>query len=66
MIPAEISHLEIQTSGRRTLTVEWTSAHANIVPRNFSAQVEFAIPAPPPGAAPAEFTLRYTVGEPGQ
>ena len=64
-IPAEITRLEIQSAGRRTLTVEWTSAHANIVPRNFSAQVEFAIPAPPPGAAPTEFTLRYTVGEPG-
>jgi hypothetical protein len=65
MIPAEITRLQIQTSGRRTLTVEWTSARAIIVPRNFSAQVEFAIPAPPPGVAPAEFTLRYTVGEPG-
>ena len=65
MIPAEITRLQIQTSGRRTLTVDWTSAQAIIVPKNFSAQVEFAIPAPPPGGATAEFTLRYTVGEPG-
>ena len=65
VIPAEITRLEIRTSGRRTLIVEWTSAHAIIVPKNFSAQVEFAIPAPPPGGAPAEFTLRYTAGEPG-
>jgi hypothetical protein len=64
IIPAEITRLEIHSSGRTTLTVEWTSAHATIVHRNFSAQVEFAIPAPLPGAAPAEFTLRYTVGEP--
>jgi hypothetical protein len=64
-IPAEITRLEIQTSGRHTLTVEWTSARAIIVPKNFSAQVEFALPAPLPGAAPAEFTLRYTVGESG-
>jgi hypothetical protein len=65
MIPSEITRLEIHSTGRTTLTVEWTSARATIVPRNFSAQVEFAIPAPLPGAAPAEFTLRYTVGEPG-
>jgi hypothetical protein len=65
VIPAEITRLEIQTSGRHTLTVEWTSAHAMIVPKNFSAQVEFALPAPPPGAAPVEFTLRYTIGESG-
>jgi hypothetical protein len=65
MIPAEITRLEIHSSGRTALTVEWTSARATIVPRNFSAQVEFAIPAPLPGVAPAEFTLRYTVGEPG-
>lgn len=65
IIPAEITRLEIHSTGRTTLTVEWTSARATIVPRNFSAQVEFAIPAPLPGGAPAEFTLRYTVGEPG-
>jgi hypothetical protein len=64
IIPAEITRLEIRSSGRTTLTVEWTSARATMVPRNFSAQVEFTIPAPLPGAAPAEFTLRYTVGEP--
>jgi hypothetical protein len=66
VIPAEIMRLEIQTSGRHTLTVEWTSAHAMIVPKNFSAQVEFALPAPRPDAAPVEFTLRYTIGEPGK
>jgi hypothetical protein len=64
-IPAEITHLEIRAPGRRTFTVEWTSARAIILPKNFSAQVEFALPAPQPGAAPTEFTLRYTVGEPG-
>ncbi len=41
-IPAEITRLEIQSSGRSTLTVEWTSAHAIIVPKIFSAQIEFA------------------------
>jgi hypothetical protein len=65
MIPAEITRLEIHSTGRTTLTVEWAFARATIVPRDFSAQVEFAIPAPSPGTAPAEFTLRYTVGEPG-
>jgi hypothetical protein len=65
LIPADITRIEIQTTARRTLTVEWTSARAIIVPRNFSAQVEFAIPAPMRGAAPAEFTLRYTVGRSG-
>jgi hypothetical protein len=64
-IPAEITRLEIRTSGRSTLRVDWTAARAIIVPRNFSAQVEFALPAPLPGDAPAEFTLRYTVGEAG-
>jgi Glycosyl hydrolases family 35 len=65
MIPAEITRLEIRTSGHSTLAVEWTAARATIVPKNFSAQVEFALPAPLPGDAPAEFTLRYTVGEAG-
>jgi hypothetical protein len=64
-LPAGISRLEIQTSGRHILTLEWTSVRATIVPKNFSAQVEFAVPAPSPGAAPAEFSLRYTVGESG-
>src|SRR5467141_2891402 len=61
-IPAEITRLQIRSSGRSTLTVEWTSAHAVIVPKIFSAQIKFALPAPAPGAAPVEFTLRYTVG----
>jgi len=63
-IPAEIARLEIQTTGRSTLTVEWTSAQAIIVPKIFSAEIKFALPAPP-GAPPVEFTLRYTVGESG-
>jgi len=62
-IPAEITLLEIQTPNHHALVVEWTSARVTIVPRNFSAQLEFAIAAPSPGGAPAEFTLRYTVGE---
>jgi hypothetical protein len=62
VIPAEITRLEIRCAGRSTLTVEWTSAHAIIVPKIFSAQIKFALPAPAPGAAPVEFTLRYTVG----
>jgi hypothetical protein len=62
LIPPEIMQLEIQTPGRRAFTIDWTSAHAVILPKNFSAQVQFAIAAPPAGAAPAEFTLRYTVG----
>src|SRR6202022_1286067 len=43
-IPAEITRLEIQSAGRRTLTVEWTSAQPKIVPSNFSPRVTFAIP----------------------
>jgi hypothetical protein len=63
VIPPEIVRLEVRTSGRSALAVEWMGVHATIVPRNFSAQIEFALPAPLPGAAPAEFTLRYTVGD---
>jgi glycosyl hydrolase family 35 len=65
VLPADISRLDIQTSGHHTFTLEWTSARAAIVPKNFAAQIEFALPAPPPGAAPSEFSLRYTVGESG-
>ncbi|MCU1341828.1 MAG: exo-beta-D-glucosaminidase [Candidatus Acidoferrum typicum] len=63
VIPPEVTRLEVQTSGRSMLTVEWTGVHATIVPKQFSAQVEFILPAPIPGTAPSEFTLRYTVGE---
>jgi len=66
VIPVGITHLEVQTSGRSTLTVEWTGVNASIVPKKFSAQVQFALPAPLPGSAPSEFTLRYTVGEPSR
>jgi hypothetical protein len=62
-IPAEVTRIEIQAPNRHVFTVQWTSAHATIIPRNFSAQVEFAIPAPVPSAAPAEFKMRYTVGD---
>jgi hypothetical protein len=61
LIPEDISRFEIQTAGHSTLAVEWTSSRARIVPKNFSAQVEFAFPLPARGAAPGEFTLRYTI-----
>ena len=61
LIPEDVSRLEIETTGRSTLAVEWTSGRARIVPKNFSAQVEFASPLPARGAAPGEFTLRYTI-----
>ena len=63
VIPADVTRLEVQTSGRSTLSVEWTGVSAVIVPKTFSAQVEFVHPAPPPGSAPSEFTLRYTVSD---
>jgi hypothetical protein len=66
VIPAEITRLEVQTSGRSTLIVEWTGVNVTIVPKDFSAGVEFILPAPLPGSAPSEFTLRYTVGEPSR
>jgi hypothetical protein len=66
VVPAEITRLEIQTSGRSSLIVEWSGVHATIIPRTFSAQVDFVLPALLPGAAPSEFTLRYTVGEPSR
>jgi hypothetical protein len=61
LIPEGISRLEIETAGHSTLAVEWTSGRAKIVPKQFSAQVEFAFPLPARGAAPGEFTLRYTI-----
>jgi hypothetical protein len=63
LVPAEITRLEIDSPAHQPFTVEWTNVRASIVPGNYSAQVEFALPLPPPGAALAEFTLRYTVGE---
>jgi hypothetical protein len=62
-IPPEVTRLEVQTSGRSTLIVEWTGVNTAIASRTFSAQIEFALTAPLPGSAPSEFTLRYTVGE---
>jgi hypothetical protein len=32
-----------------------------VVPKAFSADVDLVVPAPLPGEAPGEFTLRYTV-----
>jgi hypothetical protein len=61
LIPENVSHLEIETAGRSTLAVEWTSGRTKIVPKNFSARVEFGFPLPARGAAPGEFTLRYTI-----
>jgi len=61
LIPEDVSRLEIETAGHSTLAVEWTSGRARIVPKNFSTQVEFAFPLPARGAAPGEFTLRYTI-----
>ena len=61
LIPEGISRLEIQTAGHSTLAVGWASGRARIVPKKFSVQVEFAFPLPARGAAPGEFTLRYTI-----
>src|SRR5579872_416140 len=66
VIPAGITRLEVQTSGRSKLTVEWNGVNAIIVPKLFSAQAEFILPAPLPGKEPSMFSLRYTVGEPGR
>jgi hypothetical protein len=60
-VPSDIRHLEVVTKGRTTLAVDWTPGSATIIPRIFSAQIEFAFPAPAPGEAPLEHTLRYTV-----
>jgi hypothetical protein len=65
LFPAEIAHFEIDSPSHHSFTVQWTSARARIVPGNYSALVEFSLPLPLPGAAPAEFTLRYTVDESG-
>jgi hypothetical protein len=62
-IPAEVTKIDIQAPNRHVFTLQWTSAHATIIPRNFSAQLEFTIPAPAPGAAPVEFKMQYTVGD---
>ena len=62
-IPAEVTRVEIRNPNHHLLAAEWTAAHVTVIPRNFSRQLEFAIPAASPGGAPAEFTLRYTVGD---
>ena len=61
-IPDSISRLEISHPGRFPLVVEWTLGRAVVVPKAFSAQVNFVVPLPPSSDAPGEFTLRYTVG----
>jgi hypothetical protein len=63
LIPAEITRLEIDSAAHQPFMVEWTSVRVRIIPGKYSAQIEFGLPLLPPGAAPAEFTLRYTVGE---
>ena len=60
-IPEGVSRLEIQTPGHTTLAVEWSAGRARILPQNFSARVEIAVPLPAPSAAPEEFALRYTI-----
>lgn len=60
-IPEGVSRLEIQIPGHTTLAVEWSAGRARILPQNFSARVEFAVPLPAPSAAPDEFALRYTI-----
>jgi hypothetical protein len=56
-----ISRMEILSPGRHPLTVEWSAGRVIVVPKLFSVQVNFVVPSPLPGAAPAEFTLRYSV-----
>jgi Glycosyl hydrolases family 35 len=60
-VPSDVRHLEIVTQGRPILVVDWTPGTATIVPRIFSAQIEFAFADPAPGEAPLEHRLRYTV-----
>ena len=59
--PDGVSRAEIESPGRRALTLEWSTGHVTVVPKAFSADVDLVVPAPLPGESPGEFTLRYTV-----
>jgi hypothetical protein len=59
-VPEGITRLRILTPGRNPLAVEWTVGMAVIVPKEFSAEVNFVFPVPAPTEAPGEFSLRYT------
>ena len=61
-VPDGVTRLEVTSPGRHPLAMEWASGRAVIVPRTFSADVNFVVPVPKSSEAPAEFTLRYTVG----
>jgi hypothetical protein len=60
-VPSQASRAEIECPGRRPLTMEWDNGRVTVMPKGFSADVDLVVPAPPPGEAPREFTLRYTV-----
>ncbi len=62
-LPEGVAHLEIHSSGRHPLVVEWTAGRAIIVPKAFSAQIRFVVRVPQPLEPPGEFTLRYTAGD---
>ncbi len=59
-VPDGITRLRILTAGRNPLAVEWTVGTVVIVPKDFSAEVNFVVPVPAPTEAPGEFSLRYT------
>jgi hypothetical protein len=61
-IPDGVARIEIHYLGRQPLIVEWSSGRAVILPKEFSAEVNFAVPIPASSEPPGEFTLRYTVG----
>jgi hypothetical protein len=61
-VPAGVARLEVISPGGHPLAMEWTSGRVVIVPRIFSAEVNFVVPVPSSSDAQGEFTLRYTVG----
>jgi hypothetical protein len=60
-VPDGITRLRILTPGRNPLALGWTVGTAVVVPKEFSAEVNFVVPVPAPTEAPGEFSLRYTV-----
>ena len=61
-VPSGTTHIEIETPGRPTISVEWecakVCAQATIEQKNFSALVRVEFPPLVPGSDPGKYTLR--------
>lgn len=60
-VPGSAARLEIQTSGRPTLALEWKQGKMTIEPKNFSALLRLQFPPLASGVAAASYSLRLNI-----